>query len=59
MEIISGLYLGSCHASYNKDALSRLNVKYIVNCSGQDNFYGDVTILTIVVDRSSHIFMCI
>lgn len=41
MEIISGLYLGSCHASYNKDALSRLNVKYIVNCSGQDNFYGD------------------
>ena len=42
VEIIPNLYLGSCFASYNKEALLRLHVKYIVNCSGQENMYGNV-----------------
>ena len=42
IEIIPGLYLGSCFASYNIEAMRSLNVKYIINCSGQDNVYRNV-----------------
>ena len=36
IQIIPNLYLGSKYASFNRNSLNRLNVKYVVNCSRHD-----------------------